>query len=345
MSWLRPAAGVAAIAALACVALSPAVARAGDAETAASLAAEGRRLGDQKRFAEALVKFRAAYALDPRTDYLCNIGFAQYSLDALPAAFAYLSLCDAAATSKPKGLANVLGYVRTKLDAGGSYARVTVTVEPADVAARVSSPAVDAGAALPAPHTVYVPLGTEIVWTARADGRPDGQRSQTFDRAGEHAVTITLPPPAETGTASKPPPVTEPVPDRGGDTGTIEPVPPAGGDVARTAPPRKRTWAWVAAGGAVAAAGFGVFAYTRAADPIDDIDNHFVHDPPDRDELIDRFHLWYGVQWASFGVAAAAAGVSTWLFLRDDGGEQPAAISAAPSADGRGGMVWMTWTR
>jgi len=336
VSFARLAAVVAALGALA-----PAAAHASDADAAAALAAEGRQLGDDKKFADALAKFRQAYALDARTEYLCNIGFSHYALDALPEAFVYLELCRARG-EKPKGLDDVVGYVRSKIDGSAAHARVTVTVDPAGVSAEVTSPAVDGGAALPAPYTAYVPIGAEIAWTASASGHEQGHHRQTFSRAVDHTVTIQL---RATHTE---PPTREP------RRGTAEPAgarlgtgqPPD--DTPDRSPPSRlgRVGGWLAAGSAALALGVGIYAYSEASARVDEIDEHFARDPPDRDDLESQFRLWYGIEWGSFAAAGIAAGISAWLFLRADHSDRERTpVAASPTADGRGGMLWLTWSR
>ena len=132
-------------------------------------------------FAKAAIKFRSAYAQDPRPPLICNAGVAYYRAKDLTRAHYYLTRCLALRDRLEAGflarLTTAIAAVTAKLEAE-HYPRIELAPDPADATVTV------VGTSSPFDE----PVVAGIVWV------PPGRYTLTFHAAGHadksHAVEV-----------------------------------------------------------------------------------------------------------------------------------------------------------
>jgi hypothetical protein len=188
------------------------------ADTADQLAAAARDLAKAGDFVGAAAKFRAAYAVEPKPEHVCNAGIAYQKAGdkVLPQAQLYLALCLERAKGVldrkiTDGVASALIPVEDAL-AKGSFTPVDVAVTPQTATVAISAFGPDEG--FVGSRVVWVPWGKHTV-TVRAGGYVD-QTVELAAAAHERVpVRVTLdkkpdappPPPPPPITIQQPPPV------------------------------------------------------------------------------------------------------------------------------------------
>jgi hypothetical protein len=186
------------------------------ADTADQLAGAARDLAKAGDFVGAAAKFRAAYAVEPKPEHVCNAGIAYQKAGdkVLPQAQLYLALC----LERAKGVldkkitdtvASALVGVEDAL-AKGSFTPVDVAVTP--LTATVAISAFGPDESFIGSRVVWVPWGRHTV-TVRADGFVD-QTAELAAAAHERVpLRVTLekkpdaPPPRPSITIERPPPM------------------------------------------------------------------------------------------------------------------------------------------
>jgi hypothetical protein len=223
------------------VALAGGVAAA-DPAAADRAASEADALARDGRFAEAAVRFRAAWDADrQRPELFCNIGIVYYKARDLVRAHLLLGQCLEQAALDPKfvdaartALASVEGVLR-----GAGHTPVRVVVEPAASSVAIAELGADGGF-----------VGSRVVWlafgsyhlAARAEGYTDATTVVTAATGEPVTVTLTLRRPAAPDLAVKrDPPAPTSVP-----------------------PPRGRLPAYLATGGTLVALGVASVAFFAA---------------------------------------------------------------------------------
>jgi len=187
------------------------------ADTADQLAGDAKALAKAGDFVGAAAKFRAAYAVEPKPEHICNAGIAYQKAGdkLLPQAQLYLALC----VERAKGVldkkvtdnvASVLVGVEEAL-AKGSFTPVDVAVTP--LTATVAISAFGPDESFIGSRVVWVPWGKHTV-TVRADGFFE-QTAELAAAAHERVpLRVTLekkpdappPPPPPPITTAQPPP-------------------------------------------------------------------------------------------------------------------------------------------
>jgi hypothetical protein len=224
------------------VALAGGVAAA-DPAAADRAASEADALARDGRFAEAAVRFRAAWDADrQRPELFCNIGISYYKARDLVRAHLLLGQCLEQAALDPKfvdaartALASVEGVLR-----GAGHTPVRVVVEPAASSVAIAELGPDGGF-----------VGSRVVWlafgsyhlAARAEGYTDATAVVTAATAEPVTVTLTPRRPAAPDLAVE----------------RAQPPSPVS-----AVPPRGRLPAYLATGGTLVALGVASVAFFRA---------------------------------------------------------------------------------
>jgi len=226
------------------VALAGGVAAA-DPAAADRAASEADALARDGRFAEAAVRFRAAWDADRlRPELFCNIGISYYKARDLVRAHLLLGQCLEQAALDPKfvdaartALASVEGVLR-----GAGHTPVRVVVEPAASSVAIAELGADGGF-----------VGSRVVWlafgsyhlAAHAEGYTDATAAATAATAEPVTVTLTLRRPAPAAP----------------DIAIARAQPPSPVSVP---PPRGRLPAYLATGGTLVALGVASVAFFAA---------------------------------------------------------------------------------
>ncbi|HEY3807914.1 MAG TPA: hypothetical protein VGL61_35260 [Kofleriaceae bacterium] len=260
-----------------------------DRATADELAAQAAKLASSGDYAGAAVKFRAAFAADPRPELTCNIGVAYYKRADLPRADRYLNEC----VKTGGGLdAAFLARVHSALEVVESdlLAR-DVTPLDLDVEPQTATLELDAWPDEPiiGPHRVWVEYGHHVL-TIEAPGFV----TQTVDLdATSHAPVVRrvvlVPVQAETH-----PVAMLPVAPTRQDRGT----------------PRLAEGLLVT-GGVLAVA--GVVLHVSAAEVRSDLETSSVNR---YDDNVSKFELLRALAITSYALAGVTAGIGGYLFYR-----------------------------
>lgn len=331
---------------LATLALSADLARAqpasgGDKEQAAKLAAEAESFGKKQQFADALKNYKEAAKLDPGTAaYQCNIGMAYYALGDEARAHLYFGRCNRANGGWPANVEDVFNYVIGVLGKE-DFTPLKIQGVPADAEVLISLYGEEGP--LAAPLTVYVPFSNYQI-QVRADGYETKTIQVEANNRTEKTVTYELKEAA--GGA-----VTEPTGPRTGSAGAT------GGDVDQqvdTGGGGRKKWPLVVAGGGVAMAVGGFFAFRAAKSRQDDLCELTVvpgdcskplnvDNDDTAEDLKGEMRTREIMAYSLWGLGAAAIGAGLFLYFTqpEDSGSS-VAVSAAPSTDG--GMVFFSFT-
>ena len=301
--------------AVVCV-LAPVIAH---AETADELVAQGQELARQGRIGDALERFRAADAAEPRAVHSCLIGLAYLRGGALGNAALSFLACHrrAQATPLPAWVDKEERDLAQRLTAS-DLGTVTLTVDPAITTLTV--PALLDGAAFPVARTLHLPAGTHRIAGRTAAGRELAISIDVRPR-GTHAGTL---PPAATPPTTGP---TSPV-----DLATGQP--PVGRPPERAAPvTRSRSLVptvLLATGGAALVAG-GLVHVLKVRPARADLDA--ASTPTAYDDLLDDYTAPRNVTVALYAVGAAAVITSAVLgWRRTDAPVVSASVGEAGAA-------------
>lgn len=308
-----------------------AVGSAAHADEAARLVQEGEALGQQKQYAAALERFRAADAARPDPVHHCWIAISTLRLGRAGEAELHLGRCLTAPSPRPPWVELAQQEIRRAV-ASGAYAELVIDTRPAAAEVEVE------GYRMPfvSPRSVWVPLGRARV-TARAAGYLERSAELDAPVRGRHPVVLTLDRLPETAS-------TVPAREPGGPA--IAAHTPAGGEPPRApeavqATPRAAptlavsgeplptldrapspVWPWVVLGSSVLVASGGAVLHGLAAGARSSALEHGRDEPAYADErarmyqLQDYAYVGYGAGLAL--VSAAALG----LWLGDGAPEQ-----------------------
>lgn len=296
------------------------------AETADELVAEGQELARQGRIGDALARFRAADAAEPRPVNSCLIGLAYLRGGALGNAELSFTQCHrrAQATPLPAWVAKEEQDLAQRL-AASELGTVTLTVDPAITTLTV--PALLDGAAFPATRTLHLPAGTHRIAGRTAAGRELAISIDVRAR-GTHTGTLT---PAAT------PPTTGPTSPVDLSTGQ----PPVGMPPERAAPvTRSRSivpTVLLATGGAALVAG-GLVHVLKVGPARSDLDA--ADSAASYDDLLADYTGPRNVTVALYAVGAAAVITGAVLGWR----RTDAPVVSASVGDG-GAAFAISWQR
>jgi hypothetical protein len=301
------------------------VAASAHADEATRLVREGEALGQQKRYAEALERFRTADAARPDPVHHCWIAISALRLGRAGEAELHLGRCLTAPAPRPPWV-EVARQEVARAVASGAYAELAIDTLPAGAEIQVEG----YGLSFVAPRSVWVPLGRARV-TARAAGHLE--RTTTIDTPtrGRQPVVLTLDRLPEVAHATVP---REPGGPLGpGGTAATEPprapAPPALDTPHATAAvstdplpaleaPARRAWPWVVLGSSALVAGGGALLHGLAAGARSSALEHARDEPAYAEERASMYQL-QDFAYASYGAGLTLVGVAVLGLWLDDG--------------------------
>lgn len=256
-----------------------------------ALVVEGARLGEEGRFEEAILRFKAAESRLPRALHDCNIGLAYARLARLPQAQFFLERCRRrSAEPLPAWVSPRAETTLAQLRAG-RHAPVRVETSPGLAPVLVSVFAPDEQVDTPA--DLWLPLDVEITLDAVRPGQPAAGARVRLVSTAPSRVVIDLPAvPAVVAEPPAPPSLAPPV------VQAPPPPEPAPGPAARP------VWPWIVAGVGALALGGGVWSTVSGAGLAEDARG--ARDPDRYDDLSDRAEFRWGLGWGLVGAGATA---------------------------------------
>lgn len=269
---------------------------------AAALFVEGTRLAAEKRWADAIDRFRRSDREVPYASNDCNIATV-YSLMGRPAqAQLYLGRCiERHGGVIPLGERPQVEATWREVDqmlTAGEFAPVAIVVDPLSAQVRVSSFAAED--TFTAGRTIWLPFGSHEILVS-STGRIAERRTITIrDRRARREVFALA-----------------------------EARPIAG----PTAPTRRGPLPYVLLGGGAAALAAGALFTALALDARDDARD--APDLPAHDDAVDRMKRYNLAFDAAYAVGAVSIGAGLYLFLRPGGRAGPAerlSVGAGPGA-------------
>ena len=299
---------------------------AADPQTAREHLAAAERLAAAGDLAGAAAKFLAAFAEDPRPEYICNVGVAYHKAQDLPRTQRYLGQCVAMGSSlEPsyrENLRKVVEATEAKLVAG-NYTPVDFALAPGTATVRIDG-GVMAGETLVGAGRLWLPYATYQL-TISAAGYID--RVVALEARTHDAVRMQLtldPAPATIA----PPPRVAPVGDPARPV--RDPAPPS------PAAPSKLPAAVATVGTGVLGIA-GALLYLKARIYVNDAEQEL--DFERFGELRDRSRQFQKLSWVAGGLAGAGAIASSYLWYRAL--RSPARVEVAATATGGGAALWL----
>jgi hypothetical protein len=299
-------------AALCLLVAASSVAHAEDYSAAAKAEAhEAESLAAAQSYVAAAAKFRAAYRLDPKPAYVCNVGVAYQRAKDLPHAHIYLRECQRVGQSLDVGF---LKLVRTALDEveaslrAGDFAPVDISVAPTTGALVISS--FERDEAFVGAHVVWLPFGTHTI-EARADGYTSQQRTVEIQSRVPQNVRFEL--------------TRVPASGKDGQGGATLPL--VAGPKTAT---RSKVPPLVATGATVVLAAVAVGMFVEARSVADSAGSPAIGQD-EYDRRVDSTRAWQHGSWAFAGLAGVGAIASTYLWLR---ASKTTTVEVTPDATG-----------
>ena len=293
------------------------VTRMAHGDPASDLVSEAEKLAKAQDYDRAAAKFRAAYRLDPRPEYLCNVGVSYQRAKALPHAQIYLGEClvrgnglDAAFITLVR---NALTAVEDKLRSQ-DFTPLEVAVTPQN--AIISIGDFDADETFVGSRVIWLPFGKHTI-TASAEGYTSATYeidAHAHERRPLRFDLVKL----EVHEPPKPPPSPPPV--------QTQPIVP---------PPPSTTLPIVTSAITVAVAAVGAGFWINAYSVMDGAKTAMQRDQYNAatHKAFDREHT----AWELEAAAAAGAAVSAFLWYRST---RPPAIEIVPASNG----VAVSWS-
>jgi hypothetical protein len=291
----------------------------------AAAKAQARRaseLAAARDYAGAAVAFREAHRLDPRPEYICNVGVAYQRAKQLPHAQIYLGECLRRGQSLDAKFIDVirtgLAEVESKLRAG-SFAPVDITLRPEGGAITIST--FDADESFIGAQVVWLPFGAHTI-EASSEGYTSERRTLTVAAQTQQHLRFELRRVEQPAAPTKPGVETEP--------------PDVAPDVHERARPSKVPPV-VATIGTLALGGAALGTFLQARTTMDTAGSTFERTEYER--LVDRARTWQHASWAFAGAAGLGAIASVVLWLR---ASDSTTVEVAPT--GGGGRVTLSGT-
>jgi hypothetical protein len=263
-------------------------ASADDSTVAAATAKEAETLAKAQKYEAAAAKFRAAHRLDPRPEYLCNVGVAYQRAKKWPKAQIYLGECllrGQALDGKFIGLVRTaLGTVEDNLR-GQDFSPIEVIVPNG---ATITISGYDDDEVFVGSRVIWLPFGKHTV-TATAEGYEPEAREIDVQTRNQRQVKFELKKVVVATESAKPPPI--------------------------PASPPSKVPAIVATGVTVGLGVGALVAFLKARSTMKDAESMTIT-RPEYDAIVDDAH---GFQHLSWGLAAGAGVgviVSGYLWYR-----------------------------
>jgi hypothetical protein len=296
---------------------APAIARADDADALIQRGVELRRAGNDRA---ALEQFRRAYDLAPTPRALAQLGLAEHALERWADGEEHLAKA-LEATQDPWIAKHRDTLEASRAEIGKHLGSLFVTGGPEGAELRVDGRAVGT---LPLRRPLRLPLGTFSLETS-AGGHVVAARAVTIVAGVTTHEDLSAP-----ASGASPPASPEPVPAPSSVVSRKE---------ERAAPPpRARTFAWIAAGGAVGLAAAGGVVVYLGNSAADDYNHSGCRDTPQDDACASQRRRGEREQlagWTGLALGGALAATSAILFLSAPS-EGERRLACAPSVDGRG---------
>jgi hypothetical protein len=305
-------------------------ARAEDVVAAAKAEAKAAaQLAAGRDYAGAAAKFRAAHRLDPRPEYICNVGVAYHRAKQLPHAQIYLGECLRRGQTLDAKFLNLVRDALTDVERtlrAGSFAPVDISVKPEGAAVAIST--FDPDETFVGSQVVWLPFGTHAI-SASAEGYTSERKPVEVRARAQQHVRFELQR-ARTERDTQPPdPI---VTTRPAPVPSHEPAETTRTERRSKLPPIVATVATLAAGGAA------VWSFVHARSIMDSAAVATI-DRSEYDERVAQARTWQHASWALAGVAGAGAVLGGILWVRSSGSTT---VEVAPS--GGGGAVTLSGT-
>ena len=273
---------------------------------AAQRADEAKQLVATSDFAGAGAKFREAYAIDARPEYLCNAGVAYWKAQQWPRAHRYLAKCAAIGSSVDQAFRDSLGPVIAAVDAKlaeGDFTALEIFVEPggATIAIGDEEPLVGAS-------RIFVPYGTHRV-VVRAPGYRE--KVETITATSDAPIRASVVLERETDKVIVQPPPLPPTRERPVTTARPSRVPAIAASIATVA---------------VGLVGTGLYVTARGR--VDDAEDPTI-DFAEFERRRDSAKSLQKASWIAGGLAGAGVVVSGYLWYR---ATRSVEVSVSPSA-------------
>ena len=266
--------------------------RASEADRLASEAAALAAAGD---LPGAAARFRAAHALDPRPELLCNIGVAFHKARDLPRAHLYLGPCMTRIGSLDAGFAasvrTVFAAIEDELRAG-DFAPIDVAVTPATASFTVSS--FEPEDAIVGDRLIWLPFGHHTL-TVHAEGHIERTIAVDIGDRAKQSVRVVV---ERTPVDAAPGPGPGPTP--------IGPVPGQRGS-------RTPAVAATVATGVLGVGALGVYLLARSA--ASDAGAAGI-DATEYAERVDRARFRQHLSWGLAAGTVVGVAASSWLWYR-----------------------------
>jgi hypothetical protein len=290
----------------------PAVALADDASRAKELFAAGQKLYKADRYAEAIVKFEAAYAAKPHPVIYFNIARCYEQLGDAPKAIkAYKDYLRLSPEAKDRAAVNESVAALERKVTEKAIVRLTVMTDPPG--ARVD---IDGKPASGSPPMAELQAGVHKVLVSQ-DGYEKVERTVTTSAGQAVDLNISLKK-LDLGAPPPPPMVSSDAPrkDDGLAAASLTPMPGTTGVSATGEPPRKRVATWVVGGVAVAGLGAGIILGVLANGATNDLRaSPATETGAQRDARVGQIQTMAYSADVAYGVAAAAAITAVVLFF------------------------------
>lgn len=291
------------------------------ADEAERLVQEGEALGQQKKYEQALARFRAADAARPDPVHHCWIAITTLRLGRAGEAELHLGRCLTAPAPRPAWVELAQQEIRRAV-AGGAYAELVVDTRPRGADVEVEGYALT----FVAPRSVWVPLGRARV-TARAVGHLERTTEVDAPVRGRHPVVLTLDRLPEmahivpSGEPGGPAPTVATPPRAPEATPPSSPAPHAaltGEPLPSLEPTTARTWPWVVLGSSVLAASGGALLHGLAVGARSSALEH-ARDAPEYADERGRMYQLQDLAYVGYGAGLALASAAVLGLWLDDG--------------------------
>lgn len=329
--------------AVATVGVGVGTAAADPAADAKALAQAGEAKVKAGDFVGGAAAYRQAFKLDPKPEYVCNVGVSYYKGSDWPRAQLFLTECLLQGSALPSSFLDSLRKVQAAIEGklrGGSFAPVTLVIEPASATVAVRGWAPDE--TFVGGRTIWLPAGAQAL-DVIADGYVADTLAPTLEAGKLQTLRVTLRPtptppidgPAEpTGPALEPPAPVEPV-----DAPPGKAIPPAPIGAAATKPPSRTPFVIAAVGtGVVGLASLGLYglALAKASDARQEIDGSDPHQA-----LVEAAELRRNLAVGGAVLTAVGAGASVYLWwrARPRATERAVAVGVVPTVGGASAAV------
>jgi tetratricopeptide (TPR) repeat protein len=263
--------------------------------------AAGKKLYDQAKFADAVVKFEEAYRLKPHPVIFFNIGKCYEAMGetgkAMRAFRDYLRLLPDA--TDRQNVVDAIANLERRLRERGVQ-QLLVFVDPPNAAVAIDGKPITGN-----PASAELTAGSHQL-TAKLDGYDDLARTFNFNiqRSSEMTINLTV---KGTAVAGNDAPKKMPDVDL-----TPPPTPPSA--TVTSAPSRHRTWTWVAGGVAVAGLGAAIGMGVVSSGASNELKGS-QHDRLQADALASKTQSMALGANVTYGVAGAAAITAVVLFF------------------------------